>query len=131
MQIVNKLIDFGQVRLGEYRDTLDVLTIKNTGTNPIDILSTNHSWPNDVDFTTRNGAGPFTLQPGEEWPMTLRFTPGEAGRTSGILEFHYTGVGKPRDYSIVRVRGYSKPEIDTAFTNFEDLDCESKDYLEF
>jgi uncharacterized protein YegL len=88
-------IDFGQVNLGDFKDTLQTLTIKNIGTVPFIITETKHSYPNDIDFTTISGGGNFTLQPNETKAMVLRFTPSDVGRTSGMLEFHYNGVGSP------------------------------------
>lgn len=93
--VIEDFIDFGQVYVGDIKDTLQVVTIKNVGSTPFSINETKHSYPNDIDFTTLVGGGNFTLQPGETHQMSLRFSPSDVGRTSGVLEFHYDGVGNP------------------------------------
>jgi VWFA-related protein len=95
LAVVSDMIDFGKVDVGTAKDTLQVVTIRNIGTAPLTITGTRHSKPNDKDFTTLAGGGAFTLQPGETKQMDLRFTPSDAGRTSGTLEFEYNGVGSP------------------------------------
>ncbi len=95
LEIVNNIIDFGAIFVGQNKDTLQVATIKNIGTSPLVITETKHNKPNDVDFTTLAGGGSFTLLPGETRTMDLRFTPSDVGRTSGTLEFYYNGVGSP------------------------------------
>ena len=108
LQIVNSSIDFDTVRVGSYKDTLSVVTIKNISNDPVTITSTKHNLPNAVDFSTRAGGGTFTLAAGEEKRMDLRFTPSAAGRTSGMLEFHYDGVGSP---AIIQLYGEGTSEI--------------------
>lgn len=95
IEVVENLIDFGKVNIGEFKDTLQEVTIKNVGSTPFTITETNHSYPNDIDFTTLDGGGNFTLQPDETRKMELRFAPSDEGRTSGVLEFHYDGVRSP------------------------------------
>ncbi len=93
--VENKLIDFGTVKVGEINDTISVTTIKNIGSAPLIITETKHNKPNDKDFSTINGGGSFTLQPGETKKMDLRFKPSAIGRTSGVLEFYHNGIGSP------------------------------------
>jgi hypothetical protein len=105
LQIVNSLIDFGAIYVGDYVDTLQAVTVKNIGSAPLEILDTKHNYPNDVDFTTLGGGGNFILQPRQESLMDLRFTANSLGRTSGTLEFHYNGVGSP---AVVQLFGEGK-----------------------
>jgi len=95
IEVVQKIIDFGEVQLGEYKDLLKELTVRNSGTEPIEISQVEHSFPNDIDFTTLDGGGTFTLQPSEEHQMDLRFTPSAIGRTMGTLRFHHNGFDSP------------------------------------
>ena len=95
LSIENKLIDFGKVLVGSIKDTISVSTIKNIGTASINIDSTKQNKPNENDFSTLAGSGPFTLNPGETSIMNLQFKPSDVGRTSGMLEFYYNGVGSP------------------------------------
>lgn len=95
IQILNNIIDFGKVFKGEFKDTLNAITIKNIGTNSLNIISTKHSFPNDSDFTTLAGMAPFSLLPGQEAKMNLRFNAKSTGRTHGILEFHFANELEP------------------------------------
>lgn len=120
LEVVENLIDFGEVNVGNSKDTLQTVTIKNIGSIPFTITETKHNYPNDVDFTTLDGGGNFTLQPDETRLMDLRFAPSDVGRTSGTLEFHYNGVGSP---AVVQLFGegifvgLAKAELQT--TNLE------------
>jgi WD40 repeat protein/uncharacterized protein YegL len=95
LSIINNVIDFGQVGVGNFKDSLNVLTIKNIGITDITINSVTHSGPNSIDFSTILGGGPFILTPNESAKMNLRFSPKELGRTSGRLLFDYNGIGSP------------------------------------
>lgn len=95
IEVIGQSIDFGVVEVGKLKDTLQTVTIRNSGSVPITILGTTHSLPNTTDFTTISGGGSFTLAPNETHLMDLRFTVREAGRTSGTLVFTYNGVGSP------------------------------------
>lgn len=95
VEVVNGLIDFGQVNLGSHRDTLQAVTIRNIGTAPLDITAVRHGGPNDADFTTLGGGGTFTLLPGDTARLDLRFLPSAPGRTGGLLLFDYNGEGSP------------------------------------
>ena len=95
LSVENKIIDFGKVSIGTYKDTIEVVTIKNIGNVPFNISNTKHNKPNDVDFTTLSGGGSFTLAPGETHDMNLRFKPQIKGLTNGTLDFEYNGVGSP------------------------------------
>jgi hypothetical protein len=95
LEILSDLIDFGKVIVYSDKDTLQAVTIKNISSFPLNITETKHNKPNDKDFTTLAGGGAFTLQAGETCKMDLRFAPSDAGRTSGMLEFYYDGVGSP------------------------------------
>lgn len=92
---VSKIIDFGQIYIGDKKDTLQAITIRNSGSSPLTITQTKHNKPNDNDFSTINGGGNFILEPNELHTMDLRFQPSSVGRTNGTLEFHYDGVGSP------------------------------------
>ncbi|HVK39604.1 MAG TPA: choice-of-anchor D domain-containing protein [Candidatus Kapabacteria bacterium] len=88
------VIDFGSVSLGDSRDTLRAVTVRNAGGAPVQITGVRHAGPNDVDFVTiASATGP--LQPGESALVDLRFTPSIEGRTSGRLLFDFDGPGSP------------------------------------
>ncbi|PKL86662.1 MAG: hypothetical protein CVV22_00805 [Ignavibacteriae bacterium HGW-Ignavibacteriae-1] len=105
LEIVNSIMDFGTIQVGDFIDSLQAVTVKNIGNAPLEILDTKHNYPNVVDFSTLSGGGNFILQPGQEAMMDLRFTANSPGRTSGTLEFHYDGVGSP---AVVQLFGEGK-----------------------
>ena len=122
--ILEKFIEFGIVNIGQNKDTLQAVTVKNIGSVPIEILSTKHNFPNDKDFTTISGGGNFTLPIGDTCKMNLNFTPSELGRTNGTLEFHYNGVGSP---AIVQLfgEGVDAPKIQVQTSTIPDLICDN------
>ncbi len=124
LQITNRFIDFGKVLVGEYKDSLNVLTISNNSTSPIEIISTKHNKPNDKDFSTISGGGNFVINSGETAEMDLRFSPSDKGRTSGSLEFHYKGIGSP---AIIQLGGEGvnpNPSILVSNNFFDEIFCE-------
>jgi hypothetical protein len=111
LSIENKLIDFGNVNVGSYKDTVAVMTIKNIGTSSLEITNTKHSKPNDTDFSTISNGGAFTLEPGAIHEMTLRFSAREEGYTNGTLEFEYNGIGSPAKIYLYAQGVNNKPRI--------------------
>lgn len=132
IEVVNKIIDFGIVQVGDYKDTVQAVTVKNIGNATLYITETKHALPNAVDFTTMAGAGPFSLLPGQVAKMDLRFIAANEGVTGGTLEFHYSGVGSP---AIVQLYGEGldlSPKIVSNYEPVKDLICDysSKGKLE-
>lgn len=101
LSVINASIDFGKVTIGEFKDTISVSTIKNTGSAKLIITTTKHDKPNDIDFTTISGGGSFTLAPEETHTMTLRFTARNIGLTNGTLNFEYDGIGSPAKITLI------------------------------
>lgn len=130
IEVLNRRIDFGKVVLGEFKDTVDVVTIKNSGNSLLKITNVKHNLPNDVDFKTISGGGSFDLAIGEEAKLTLRFTPSALGRTNGMLEFHYDGEGSPAEILLMGEGVERKPTISVNNASFADLLCSNSiDYL--
>ncbi len=111
LEAASKVIDFGRVRLGTYKDTTDAETIKNIGNVSLEIKNTELNELNEEDFGIVKGGGNFTLAPGKNHKMTLRFEPSAVGRTSGILEFSYDGVGSPETVQLFGEGIIDHPEI--------------------
>jgi uncharacterized protein YegL len=125
LQVVNRAIDFGKVLVGNFKDTVQVVTIVNNSKKSLKITKTKHNKPNDIDFTTVSGGGKFTLNSGDTAKLDLRFTPSEKGRTNGLLEFHYEGSGSP---AIIQLGGEGvnpNPSILVSNNIFNDIFCES------
>jgi hypothetical protein len=89
LQVIPSLVDFGSVGVGDKKDTVVRLLVKNIGTNPLTIDATPLAGPDNVQFSLISGGGPFTLQPGEGRDVELRFAPQNVGRSSGGLAFEY------------------------------------------
>lgn len=92
---IDSIIDFGNVFVGQHRDSLRALTIRNASVLPLIISATREVGAGAADFSTLQGAGPFTLNPGESSLMDLRFAPASVGRSSAQLLFDYAGSGSP------------------------------------
>lgn len=123
IEIIGEIIDFGIVKVGNYKDTVNAATIKNISSVPIEITSTKHNLPNDKDFTTLSGGGSFTIQPNKTALMDLRFEPADSGMTSGTLEFYYNDIGSP---AVIQLYGtgleyYS--EIQSGLASFRNIIC--------
>ncbi|MBX3042930.1 MAG: choice-of-anchor D domain-containing protein [Candidatus Kapabacteria bacterium] len=125
VQVINPFIDFGIIQVGDTKDTIQVQTIRNIGNMTLYVLETRHAKPNDTDFTTISGAGPFQLKPGEEKLMDLRFFAREAGMTGGNLEFHYDGPGSPAVIQLFGLGVDLSPRILFDYLKMDDLVCES------
>jgi len=130
ISIGTTLIDFGKVELKRNKDSLNVGTVKNIGSIPITIDSTKHSLPNDIDFSTLLGGGTFTLAPGEERKLNLRFTPSSLGRTSGTLEFYFKGPGSPATVQLFGEGIKKSPSILSSIRKIKTLLCEQSDTVD-
>ena len=127
LEILNNLIDFGQVVVGENKDTLQITTIKNIGDSPVRITKTKYALQNEDEYSTISGGGPFVINPGQEWLMDLRFSPVRSGRKSGLLEFYFDGLGSPAKLQLFG-EGIVVPKISATFAGFGNLLCESAVY---
>ena len=119
LEVVSDIIDFGIVDVGDHKDTIQAITIKNIGSSDLNITNTKHNKPNDVDFSTLSGGGAFSMAPDEEKRMDLRFTPTSKGRTSGTLEFYYDGTGSP---AVVQLFGQGQKCEDNIIASFSGSD---------
>jgi len=124
VEIVSKIIDFGKVVIGNSKDSLRAVTIKNLSpVTPVTINLTKHNKPNDIDFTTIAGGGTFILGGGQTKKMDLRFTPSDAGRTSGTLEFYFDGIGSPLQVQLFGEGIKNSPKISANLSSFPDMIC--------
>lgn len=123
IKVENNIIDFGLVKVGEYKDTLQAITIKNISAKPVQITQTKHNYPNDVDFSTLSGGGSFILQPGEVHKMDLRFAASKAGRTNGILDFYFNGPGSPAEVQLFGTGQETKSLVTSRLDEIPPLQC--------
>ena len=105
--------------MGEQKDLLQQITIRNVGELPVTVDNVRHGGPNSTDFSTLAGGGPFRLVPGEAALLDLRFAPSQPGPTTGTLHFDYDGSASP---ATVQLLGNGiKPEEPATATLATDL----------
>jgi|GEM_PF-348411 len=95
IELLNDNIDFGRVKIGEYKDTTVYGVIKNVGVASVNFTKSYHYKPNDIDFTSLSGSAPFNLTGGEVVDLNLRFTPSFRGKTSGNLVYEFDAPNSP------------------------------------
>ena len=116
VEVLTAAVDFGQVPVGSSRDSLDIIILKNTGSDPITFDAVTMLGPDRDQFSVLRGAPPFTLQPNDEHRMDIRFAPVRAGRTGGRLGLSFDGPESP---AVVRLYGEGvEPRLDA-----KDLDA--------
>ncbi len=101
-EILTDLIDFGDVRIGEVKDTTITAVVRNASGGSAVVSATELLGPDVTQYSMLSGGGSFGLAAGETRQMQLRFAPSAAGRSSGSLGFSHAGAGSP---SIVRLFG--------------------------
>ena len=82
-------IDFGDVVVGRRAER--TVQLQNLGRGTLTIDSIDFGAPVDDAFSLVFDDTGATLQPGEETPLTVRFTPGEVGLRSGVVRVQTTG----------------------------------------
>ena len=95
LAVIGNVIDFGQVRIGSYKDTIVSVAIQNIGGVPVNFSPGTQLGPDVNQFVLQSGAAGFTLAPGAAQNISLRFAPKSIGRTSGRIGFVYNGPSSP------------------------------------
>jgi hypothetical protein len=117
ISIPHTLVDFGQIRVNTVKDTLVTYIISNVGTGTLAISGMRMLGPDTAQFSALRGSVGFSLAPGQQDTMTLRFAPKTVGRTSGRLGFYYGGPGSPAVVDLfgegLGVTGYATLTTDT------------------
>lgn len=89
-----KVIDFGNVRIGNAKDTLIAL-IENLSALPIDFTETKLLGQDSVQFEIIEGGGPFSLGTGGRRELKLRFRPNYLGGSGCELGFFFNAPLSP------------------------------------
>lgn len=111
--VFEDLIDFGKVHINRLKDSLVTAIIKNVGNKTLNVTDILNNGPDSKQFFVVDNNTSFSLKPGEERNLTLRFYPNQVGLTSGSILFVHDGFGSP---SMVRLLGEGinlNPEITT------------------
>ncbi len=95
LAVMGNTIDFGQVKIGSYKDTTIVIAIENIGKTTVNFSPATQLGPDVKQFSLQSGAAGFTLPAGATQSISLRFTPKYIGRTSGRIGFGYNGPSTP------------------------------------
>jgi len=90
MEVAPLSLDFGSVLLGHSSER--VLTVRNTGTAALVVSAASTSTP---QFAVVSPTIPFTVAPGDQIPMTLRFTLMNRGPQRGVLTLTSNDPEKP------------------------------------
>ncbi len=93
LQVSTPIIDFGNVELLSYKDSL-AYVVENMSSGPLTISSVDLLGPDKEQFKMAS-AGSFTLQSGEKKELLLKYEPKHLGRTTGQLGFSYNGPASP------------------------------------
>jgi hypothetical protein len=100
LSVISNSINLGEVYIGEYKDTLQAITIANIGETAVPI--TNITLRENSPFTLLDGNLPFILQPNDTATISVRFTPQVVGEATDTIQYFFNGVGSP---AIVEVFG--------------------------
>lgn len=88
--VATSLIDFGLVRVGRRKDTINVFIARNISSHSV-VIDVELGGPNSIDFQILNGSSRYTVDPGGELRLNLRFVPTETGRVSGSARLTVVG----------------------------------------
>lgn len=94
LRVESATVDFGDVPVGETRDSVVQVMLRNSSSGTITVSSVALTGPDTAQFRIVEG-GAFTLPPRGARAMTLRFSPERGGRTSSRLSFTHDGAGSP------------------------------------
>lgn len=92
LRVEATVIDFGPVAVGDRRDSLVTVVIRNAGPVAFEVVRTELAGPDRDQFSILSGGGRFSLAPGESRAMELRFSPVRKGKTTGSILFDHETV---------------------------------------
>ncbi len=121
LQVV-KNVDFGKVFLGNVKDTLVRVILKNSGTEDLAITGVASDGPDKTQFIMLDPPAGFVLFADSSRAMNLRFAPVRIGRTSGRIVFDYNEPGAP-EVSLLTGEGICEDggpaQVNAAATQFD------------
>jgi hypothetical protein len=128
LQINNEYIDFKEVEIGSFKDTIISAIIRNVGSTDINITKFEQIGPDETHFDILFGDSPITLKAGQTHRMELRFTPEDRTRKNALIEFSFDKEGSPQR-SFLFAEGVF-PRIDTATISIASASGSPGDYIE-
>lgn len=100
--------NFGEVGVG--LPSLRFVTVSNPGSDTLEVQTP--SFLGDSSFDIVEGATPFTLPPGGEWKIFIRFQPSSTGQKTAALVLQSNVTGKSPMEVLLEGMGVSDPEAD-------------------
>ena len=125
LEITNNYIDFGRINIGDKKDSLQAVTIKNISNSTVKITNTKLSNLNDVDFSILTTEKSFNLQPGDILKLDLRFSPSKVERTNGVIEFYFDDIGSPAEVQLFGEGNNRRLRIIANLDTFPNLICDN------
>jgi len=95
IEVINNIIDFGNLSLGKSKDSLQAVTIKNIGVTDVVITNIIQAGPNYSDFSIISNSTNNLLKAGDTLKLDLRFNPSFEGKVNGSLLFEFNDIGSP------------------------------------
>ncbi|MFN3307384.1 MAG: hypothetical protein ACK42Z_09410, partial [Candidatus Kapaibacteriota bacterium] len=86
LQIHPSLINFGEVEVGEFKDSLLQFNIVNQSTKDINLISIRNIGPDSLFFAIIDGVESSLIPPRGYHPLTVRFTPDTSGKRNILIE---------------------------------------------
>lgn len=111
IRLTGSVITFPRTEVGTVRDTMQVSTIRNTGTTPLTITSTHISDSEETPFSALSDTTTQILKPGAIARINLRFAPKTAGRVSEQVIVEYDGYGSPAEITLFGEGFYREPVV--------------------
>lgn len=122
LQVMKHTVDFGDVELGDYKDSLVTAIIKNKSSNEITILDMNPVGANIECFKIIDNKQNITIKPQETHSIKLRFYSYELGKKQGIIQITHNKEKEPIQF-LVFGEGVA---IDTNSVNISLNDADAK-----
>jgi len=116
---ITKTVDFGSVETGSFKDTTILLSVKNATDHSVKIHRIIEAGPDSLHFSVLPDFDSIVVSPNQTLPLRLRFSPEEAGRTSGQIYYIHDADGSPTRI-IVYGEGI-KPRIDSVEVYLDDF----------
>jgi WD40 repeat protein len=121
-------IVFGEVEVGDFRDSTATIIVKNNSNTLVKIDSIQLVGPEFEQFEILDGGNAATVPQGGGHEMTIRFAPVKTGRVNGRVKFWHDGLG-----AITYVNLFGDgiiPTIDTATVYIKDFSAKPGETVE-
>lgn len=128
IQLMAAAIDFGNVDLGDFKDTTVTAILKNRTSQKVTFSSVKNVGPVSDAFEVLSNFENVTVEPWSSLPITVRFYAENPGFQQGILQFDYNFEGSPAKLSLYGT-GVA-PEIGSAVISMTDCSAKAGDEID-